>query len=410
MPVMLNVLMLVLVLIQPDVRSLLLEQRYEEALQILEAIPLAQRDLDTHLMVSQASLALQKYDQAIEALHLARGKAPQNSSIQLQLARAYRASGQPEMAKAVSETILQREPDHRQALILMGTLQVEAENWPASRRIYESLARQDSTNTSFRYALSRVYSALDMRPEALTQLLAAKMLSPNHHGVLHDLTRLYYELDQLDLAMETATAAVTLYPTSIPIRKRIGEIEFKRKNYAAAAAQYKEVVGLGDESASTWRNIGMCLYFAEDFGGARDALTQSLAKESQDPNTNFYLAMAMVQSDMGDLAIPLLDSTAVHSMGTLLVDAYIQKAVRLDQQKKTADAVKLYALAYQLAPTRHEILYFAASAYDRSGTNRVEARDFYTRFLNSPGTKDENMANYARRRVSNLTEEIHFRN
>lgn len=407
---MMMVMMLVLTLIQPDVRSLLLEQRYEEALQILEAVPLMERDLESHLMVSQAALALQKYDSAIEALHFARGKAPQNTAIQIQLARAYRASGQPEMAKSVGETILQREPGHRQALILLGTIQFEEGNWPASRRIYEELARQDSTNTSFRYALSRVYSELEMRPEALTQLLAAKMLSPNHLGVLHDLSRLYYELDQLDLAMETATLAVGLYPTSIPIRKRIGEIEFKRKNYALAATQYKEVIGLGEDTSSAWRNLGMCLYFAEDFGAARDALTQSLAKDSKDPNTNFYLAMAMVQSDAGDLAIPLLDSTAVHSMGTLLVDAYIQKAVRLDQQKKTADAVRHYALAYQLAPTRHEILYFTASAYDRSGTNRVEARDFYTRFLNSPGTKDETMANYARRRVSILTEEIHFRN
>lgn len=407
---MLNVLLLVFALMQPDVRSLILEQRYEEALDILSQVPAAQQDLEHFLMVSQASLALQKYDQAIEALHLARGKAPQNTSIQLQLARTYRASGQPEMAKAVSETILQREPSHRQALILLGAIQFDEQNWPASRRIYEELARQDSLNTSFRYALSRVYSELDMRPEALAQLIAAKTLSPNHLGVLHDLSRLYYELEQLDLAMETATAAVTLYPTSIPIRKRIGEIEFKRKNYAAAAQQYKEVIGLGEESASAWRNLGMCLYFAEDFGGARDAFTQSLAKDSKDPNANFYLAMAMVQSDAGDLAIPLLDSTAVHSMGTLLVDAYIQKAVRLDQQKKTADAVKLYALAYQLAPTRHEILYFTASAYDRTGSNRVEARDFYTRFLNSPGTKDETMANYAKRRVSILTEEIHFRN
>ena len=407
---MLNVLVLVFALMQPDVRSLILEQRYEEALELLAQVPAAQQDLEHHLMVSQASLALQKYDQAIEALHLARGKAPQNTSIQLQLARTYRASGQPEMAKAVSETILQREPSHRQALILLGAIQFDEQNWPASRRIYEELARQDSLNTSFRYALSRVYSELDLRAEALAQLTAAKMLSPNHLGVLHDLTRLYYELDQLDLAMETANAAVTLYPTSIPIRKRIGEIEFKRKNYAAAAQQYKEVIGLGEETASAWRNLGMCLYFAEDFGAARDALTQSLAKDSKDPNSNFYLAMAMVQSDAGELAIPLLDSTAVHSMGTLLVDAYIQKAVRLDQQKQTAEAVKLYALAYQLAPTRHEILYFTASAYDRTGSNRTDARDFYTRFLNSPGTKDETMANYARRRVSILTEEIHFRN
>jgi tetratricopeptide (TPR) repeat protein len=407
---MLLVIALFLTLTQPDIRSLILEQRYEEALQLLDAIPLIERDLDAHLMVSQSALGLQQYDRAIEALHLARGKAPDNLNIQLQLARTYRASGQPELAKAVGESILQRDPSHRQVLILLGAIHMEEDNWSASRRMYEELVRQDTTNTSFRYALSRVYSALDLKSESLFQLLAARKLSPNHLGVLHDLTRVYYELDLLNEAMDVAEFAMNLYPTNIPIRKRIGEIEFKRQKYAEAAVQYKEVIGLGEETATAWRNLGMCLYFAEDYGPARDALTQSLAKESQDPNTNFYMAMALIQSDEAELALPLIDSTIVNSMGTLLVDGYIQKGVQLDQQKRMNEAVEAYSMAYALAPKRHEILYFTAAAYDRSGRNRTEARDYYNRYLRSPGEKDETMANYARRRVSVLTEEIHFRN
>ncbi len=407
---MLALLILLVTISQPDIRSLILEQRYEEALQLLDAIPLMERDLDVHLMVSQSALGLQQYDRAIEALHLARGKAPENTNIQLQLARTYRASGQPEMAKAVGESILQKEPSHRQAIILLGAIHMEEDNWPASRRMYEELVRQDTTNTSFRYALSRVYSALDLKSESLFQLLAARKLSPNHVGVLHDLTRVYYELDLLNEAMDVAKFAMNLYPMNIPIRKRIGEIEFKRNKYAEAAVQYQEVIRLGEDTASAWRNVGMCLYFADEYGPARDAFTQSLAKNSSDPNTNFYLAMALIQSNEQVLALPLIDSTIVNSMGTLLVDGFIQKGVQLDQQKRMREAVEAYSMAFALAPKRYEILYYTAAAYDRSGRNRTEARDYYNRYLNSPGNKDETMANYARRRVSVLTEEIHFRN
>jgi tetratricopeptide (TPR) repeat protein len=392
-----------------ELSQLFLQHRFDEALQVLEVVPASERDLSYYLMVSQASTALQQYDNAITALQLARGIDSNNMAILYQLARTYNQAGQSSIAKSHLTSVLRVEPSHTQSLLLLGSISAEERDWVTATRVYQQLVAHDSSNAQFRYNLGQVYMMTNNHGPSLQELFKAHELSPNHLGILHDLIRIYFIMGQFDRAAEFADNAVKRFPTHIPFRRRYGEIEFRRTNYKEAGIQYKEAIDLGENTANMWRNYGMCYYFSENYEMAIEALLQSIAIEGGDPNAQFYLAMAYARVGSPDTALPHLDMAIQNSMGTLLVDGLIQKGVIYSDKKDVTNAASSYMLAYQLTPSRSEILFHTAAAYDKAGNHRSVARDFYRRFLDAAGDKDPTMTNYAQQRVTRLTEEIHFR-
>lgn len=411
--------LLFLIVLQPDsltnttdllnqARIHIVNQEFDTAKSALESVPQSSRSKDYYLMVSQVTLALQQYDFAIEALQVARGFAPNDMNLMLQLARTYRIAGQSDLAESLAETIISRDTTHRQALILYGSIQTEKQNWTRVKSVYSRLVREDSTNTHFRYQLAQALNELDQKGEALIHLRAANKFSPKHHGVLHDLIAINAGLNLNEIAKEYAVRAIEMSPNFIPFRKRLAEIEFKQQNYIEAANQYLEVLNLGDRTQFTYRNYGMSLYFADKFTEAIKAFDLSL-KLGDDPNVHFYKAMALNQLGDGSGALIHLNQAVENSMGDLLIDSFIQLGSLLDKSGNVEESIKNYSIAQSLAPKRIEIQFYIGSAYDRSGENRLKAREHFRAFLNAEAQRDQTMENYARSRISKLNEEIHFR-
>jgi tetratricopeptide (TPR) repeat protein len=350
-----------------------------------------------------------RLDEAIDALHLARARRPDDTSLMFLMARTLRQAGRSGLAESLAETIIRRDSTHRPARVLFASLLAEREHWTGARVAYQDLVAADSTNPLFRYQLATVYLQMDLLPAALAELRAARAFGPRNLVILQDLIRTEVLLDSLDAAEAHAAQAIELAPDHLPFRKRAGEIAFRRKRYAEAVDQYAYAADLGDRSAPTLRNWGMSLHFAERDTQAVRVLLESAHLKPDDAHTRFYLAMALFRIGRPEDALPHLDAAIDASKGMLLVDGYIQKGVILDQQARTDAAVANYAVALSLDPARTDILYFTAAAIDRAGTRKRQARDAFQRYLDAPGEKDPHLANYARRRVSVLTEEIHFR-
>lgn len=390
-------------------RHLIIQQRFSEAIEQLDLVPRGERDLSYFVMASQAYLALQQYENAIEALQLARGYQPNDLNLMYQLARTYRVAGQVDLSTSLAESIISRDRTHRQTLILYGAIKSEQGNWDVSGRVYQELVNQDSTNTTFRYNLATALNQLGDRGQALIHLSQAHRFSPNHHGVLHDLIKINYDLGFFDIAREFAEIAIDRQPNYIPFRKRFAELEFRERNYVAAATHYKQVIELGESTPNSWRNYALSLYFAENYQDAADSFRRALSFGDGDPNAHFYLAMSLHRLGQTEEALRQLDLSIENSMGTLLVDGYVQKGSMLDQSGDATKAYESYRMVLALNPTRIETYFHIAAAYDRTGRNRVEARDYYRQFMHAEGNKDDTMLNYARNRVSRLNEEIHFR-
>lgn len=112
---------------------------------------------------------------------------------------------------------------------------------------------------------------------------------------------------------------------------------------------------------------------------------------------------------MLQLARTHLNLAVENSMGDLMVDSFIQLGSLHDKNGNIDESVRNYSIAHSLAPTRIEIDFYIASAYDRTGSHRTQARDHFRKYLNSEVQRDQIMENYARSRISRLNEEIHFR-
>ncbi len=363
-------------------RNQIVNQQYDAAKFSLEAVRQDARNKDYYLMVSQVTLALQQYEFAIEALQVARGYDPNDLNLILQLARTYRIAGQSDLAENLAETIITRDTNHRQALILYGSIQIEKTNWQRARSVYQRLVEIDSTNTHFRYQLAQSLNELDQKGQALIHLREAHRYSPKHHGVLHDIIAINAGLNLNDIARDFAVKAINMSPNYIPFRKRLAEVEFKEQNYQEAARQYLEVINLGERTQFTYRNYGMSLYFAEQYGDAVKAFDASI-KLGDDPNVHFYKAMALIQLGDSKNAETHLDLAVENSMGDLLVDSFIQLGSLFDKNGNLVESINNYTLAKKLAPNRVEIDFFMGSAYDRSGNHRIQARDHFRAFLNA---------------------------
>ena len=204
------------------------EQEYRETLRLASDDPVALR-----------GLALLSYDQgqlqkAFPLLKQAAETKPDDIEVQIRLALTYLSVRELGLAREIALSILDKQPGHEQALLLLADTATSADEIAETRKLVEGYRAKDQDRPGYHVALG----ALDLRQKddagAETEFKRALELDPKSATGYSILGNLYWSRGDIKAADEAYKKAADLSPIRSAIRLRY--VDFKIQNGATADA------------------------------------------------------------------------------------------------------------------------------------------------------------------------------
>ncbi len=140
---------------------------------------------DAHLLVADTAIALGDYDEALNALAIAR-RIRFSEPVMLRIVEALRAKGAMQESGQVLAEYLNYNPSNIAGLRWMAYEHLETENWDIARRILESLRKRIGDNDALIMAgLSQAYTGLGQTEKAVSAGRIAYSVQPSSPVVSH---------------------------------------------------------------------------------------------------------------------------------------------------------------------------------------------------------------------------------
>jgi len=229
----------------------------------------------------------------------------------LYLGVLYQSNGQTQNAQTTKEKGLQLDPENTTIHINLGELFLDA-NEPQKAYLH------------FQKAYDYIY---------------------NNARYIHKMGMCFEHMNQPEEAKKSYTRAVELNPYFNPARRSLGDLLNKEKNYAAALAQYQEIVAVFPESLGDWHRVGVVKHKLGDFEGAAQAWHNLV---SQDPTqTEIWLNLAFMLYEQGKLDESLEIYDQVRSSNPDNHKAFFMAGKIMLEQKKWDQTLEMLTMQIQ---------------------------------------------------------------
>ena len=204
--------------------------------------------LDLSTRRAAALLNAGKAAEARDLLKTAASAARADSLLLYLYATALRQSGDLEAAEEAARRLRAAAPDDPRGLyVLAQVLEARREFKGAEDALREILKRDPSDATALNYLGYMFAERGERLDEAVDLVQRALKLEPGNPSFLDSLGWAYYQQGKLDLADPPLSEAASKMPTNSVIQDHLGDLRFKQKRYAdAAAAWERSLNGDGD--------------------------------------------------------------------------------------------------------------------------------------------------------------------
>lgn len=388
-----------------DARSLMVQQRYADAIRVLsEADSLSP---DAAYLLGRAHQARIEHVEAVAAFQRADTT---DADVLAAWGRSLQQLGRTPNARKRYAAAYAQAPDRRDVARPLAKLYADVQQWGAVRDIYARLVSNDPDNPVLLAQLAQAHQALGALGASVRTFENALEQNPSNLTVSLKLSRLYQLLMVPEKAKDIAWSAIRQHRESAVAWRRLGAVHMWQRAYGPAIIAFKSAVNYGDSSAVTLSNLGAAWYANGGPETARTWLRKSYAKDSTKAVTAFYLGLAHKDLGAPDSALVYLRRAANGYGRTTLADIYEHMGDAHHQRDDARKAIQANRLSLGLNPDQPEVQFHLATVYDAYYRDAQPAVRAYTRFLDMTGAKaDSSRRAYAEQRLQTLREDRFFR-
>ena len=325
---------------------------------------------------------LQRVEAPAAGVHTVAKPAALNMLHALQAAVAHQLAGRLPEAEAIYRQILQAEPNHPDALHLLGTIAYQVGQFgmavelinraisanPSDPVYYSNLGnalqvhgRLDEAVTSYRKALAlkpdhaethnnlgNALQAQGRLDEAVTSYRKALALRPDYAGAHNNLGNALRDLGQLDEAVESYRTALAIKPDYAEGHNNLGTAIQAQGKLDAAVESFRMALALKPDHAEVHNNLGNALQAQGNLDEAVESFHKALALKP-----DFVEAHSNLGNALGDLG-RFDDSIERYRKALVLkpdfVEAHNNLGAALRAQGKLDEAVESYRRVLALRP------------------------------------------------------------
>ncbi len=271
------------------------------------------------------------------------------------------ATGRGEEAQAKLAEASTKYPNLAALHRAKGEVLAEAGRYAEARAEFEAaLAKEDDLGTRFR--LGETLRKMRLFDEAMATLDKLQAADKDYPGLALERGILYAEMGQSERALEMYNAALQKAPTDVDLKLRVGATQVIAGHPDEAEKILREV--LKDRAASADANhfLGRALLLK---GGSTAEAIRFLDRATEiDANrAEYYLYVGWAANELNQVQKAEQAITRALELDHELADAYWQRAVYLQKQARTLDALADLQVALEKRPSRYEAYATMAMCY-----------------------------------------------
>ncbi|MGD1277345.1 MAG: tetratricopeptide repeat protein [Tepidisphaeraceae bacterium] len=299
----------------------------------------------------------------------------------LELARQHHQAGRAAEAERLYRQILAQQPQHAEALNLLGALIAQTGRAEEAADLLRRAVAIDPERADFHFNLGVILMMLGQWEPSIDCYRQALLLKPDYPQAYNNLGSAMINLDRLDEAVDAFRQATILRPRYVQAHTNLGNALERQGKLEEAVAAHRQAVTLKADFAEGWYELGNALRGAARWDEAIDAYRRALALRPQYSEACNNLGAALTGKGSLDEAVEAYrqaiamrpnNAQACYNLGTVLqVKGDLPQAIVALRQ-----ALELrpdYAAAYNnLGNVLREMgqLDAALACYDRAITLR----------------------------------------
>jgi tetratricopeptide (TPR) repeat protein len=355
-------------------QALLKEKKFQEAaLEFRSALQIDEQLADAHWGLANVYEGLQRYQEAFEEMKQTAELDPNNLDVRVKLGNYYLMGGQ-QSAAAVSEAerlakeILQKNPNHIEGHILMGSVLFAQDHKPEAFAELNRAIEIDPQRVESYLSLARFHAM--MKDTATAAATFQRAISVNSSSALahYEYGKFLVQVNRADEAENEFQRAVQVDPNNREARFVVASFYLVNKRYAKAEDAYKALAELDKDKPEGRSVLG-------DFYGATGRLDEAIAiyKEVVTKSPDFtqgHYRLAELMLNRGDLANAKAEVDNISKKDANDRQAMILRA-RIEMQSGDSNELKAAMADLQEVlkqePNSRPGLFFMAEANFRAG-------------------------------------------
>jgi tetratricopeptide (TPR) repeat protein len=266
----------------------------------------------------------------------------------LHLAVRYHQNGHLEQAARIYQDILRRQPDHAEALHLLGVVALQQGD-PA--RAVELIGRAVAVNPSaaaFHANLAEAYRALGQPERAAGCCQVALRLQPEYPEAANNLGLAWLALGKLDAAVAQFREALRLRPGVAMMHNNLGNALRLLGDKAQAVSEFRQALALDPNLAEARSNLGQLCLELHQLPEAAEHCREAVRLRPNFPEAHNNLGNVL--REQGRLAEAKACYAEALRLNPNLALTYSNIGQAVQEEDKLADAVTWYQKALQLDP------------------------------------------------------------
>ncbi len=291
------------------------------------------------------------------------GKHPSGIDADLKAALADHRAGRMDAARRGYAGVLQRRPDHPQALHGLAVLALNARDDRAAADLLTRLVRARPKDARAHNLLGLAHKRLGDVAAAEAAFRKAVALDPRHAEALANLGAVLHDRGDLAGAATALERAVALAPGLAFARNSLGMIRRDQGRHADAAAAYRAALAAGPDNPVVLNNLGNALSASGDLDGALAAFRRAL--ERRPDYAEVHCNLGKLLTDRRHPAEAEGAYRKAVALNPRLAEAHLGLGWTLLEAGRDADAAEAFRAVLALEPDSGAALTFLVRAEAR---------------------------------------------
>ena len=325
----------------------------------------------------------------------------------LQIARSYNAIGNYEKAITQYQYVVQEDVTNQLAQFELGKLLLKVKRFEEAKSVFTDLSILNEGNPEFQYYLGEVYKELNKADESLVHYKNAVSLDSTHLRSLFQLSKYYTIKQERDNALKYILKGLDYYENDVSLINLHALVLFNDFQFEKAIPLFEQVLELGEDKDYVYQKLGYSYNKNWEFEKAKQTYKVLLNRDDTNSQTYFDLASVYQKENKLDSA-KIFINKAMDAQKPIFANGYNQLAYIAREQKDFKIAFKFFEMAHQEDKSDARIYFNIATTYDQFGSDLQKKLGYYENFLKHYPNEHPFYYETARKRISELKEEIHF--
>ena len=356
------------------------------------------------LSIADSLYTVGKYAEAIDELNEVKDK---SEVVYLKLAAAYEAKGLDVDAAKAYEAVLEKDSTRTLAAFAYGKLLTKMGSLEKADSTLNVLVKKFPKNSVFAYQYGLVKEK-KKDSTAMSFFARAAMLDKANRQAHFKVAKNRLQAGKFYEAKYMSERGLEANPNDPSLLSILAQTEYHLGNYKNAVTQFQKLVEMGEGSEFIHRNLGAALSHLDKIPEAIQEYLRAL--EYNEENPVYHHNLGKLYTLTGDLK-----AAKTHLLQSILLqrqpldEEFFDFAMAYKASEDYKRALDYLEKALQENQEHEKATFQRAIIADSFYEDLKTRRNFYQAYLNKFGeTGDKNLILLAKRRVTDLSEEIHL--